>query len=876
MSSLPLTRRSSSLVAALAACAGAFALSACDSSSDDDTGTVAVAVSPASLSVAQGGSGSAALTITRGAPFTGSVALSQTGAPAGITVTFNPGTVAAGATTSTVDVAVAGTLATGNYPITIRATGTDVSAATTTLTVVVVAGPTLAVAVNPTTLNVAPGGTGSAALTITRGGTFSGPVTLSQSGAPAGVTVTPTPSTLGVGSTASTINVAVAGTVAVGSYPIAISAAGTGVTTATTNLNLVVVAGGAGSIALSASPTTLTAAVGAAAVTSTITIARTAPFTGPVALAVTGAPAGVQAAVNPASVTGTTATLTVTSTAGAVNGTYPLTVRGSGTGISDATTIVNVTVTGGSAGAIALSASPTTLTAAVGAAAVTSTITVARTAPFTGPVALAVTGAPAGVTATVNPASVTGTTATLSVTSTAGAVNGTYPLTIRGSGTGVSDATIIVNVTVTGGSGGGGGGNVSITFCAEDAPIWVASQDGSGAWARVTATSGTTYQFAFPSGRGGVAFVDTVGAGTDLIVTYGTLAEFTASSSTINFGGCSSSKTLNGSVSGVGPTEIANVNLGGSSAFVIPAVSTSFVLNNVAAGLQDLVATRADATFAVNWIILRRALNLASGSTLPVLAFGTEGFAPASANVTVTGLGADTAFVASVFTGVRGSTFAFLSLIEDYTAASGARPFGAVPAGNLQANEVQQLLAISSEQNNAKSSRTAGLYFSSVSNRTVALGPKLNTPTVTKVVTAPNARPNVLLVSQAQYNRLIGADFTQSSNNRSASVTATAAYFSGLPGTWNITLPDLSGAAGWNSNWGLADGTPIDWSVTADGGAISFLDATIADGSVTQSATIESAAPPTLRGLRSEGGDRFALQRRLLEVLAAGNRSPMR
>ena len=47
---------------------------------------------------------------------------------------------------------------------------------------------TLAVAVAPTSINVAPGATGTSTATITRGGSFSGPVTMSASGAPAGVT----------------------------------------------------------------------------------------------------------------------------------------------------------------------------------------------------------------------------------------------------------------------------------------------------------------------------------------------------------------------------------------------------------------------------------------------------------------------------------------------------------------------------------------------------------------------------------------------------------------------------------------------------------------------------------------------------------------
>jgi hypothetical protein len=723
---------------------------------------------------------------------------------------------------------------------------------------------TLALALTPTTINVAQGGSGNSAASITRGGSFTGPVTLSQSGAPAGVTVTFSPGLIPAGSTSAGIAVAVGATVAPGNKVITISAAGDNVTTATATLTLVVVAGGAGSIVLAPNPATLTAAVGAAAVTSAIGITRTAPFTGAVGLSVTGAPAGVTASITPASATGNTATLSVSSAAGAVNGTYPLVVRGTGTGVSDATATVPVTVTGGAAAGASFTFSPNPLPLTAGGASGNSTVTIARSGGFTGALNLALTGAPSGLTASVTPnTNVAGNTATVTAQATGAVAAGTYNLTLTGTGTGIPNAVGTLPVTVT---GGGGGGSASFTFCTEDAPIWVASQDNTGAWTRVNATSGSTYQFSFPSGRGGIAYVDTVGAGTDLTVILGTAAEFNAAGGTVNNLGCASDKTLTGSVSGVSNTEAAAVNLGGSSAFVFPIATTNYTLNDVTAGPQDLVATRFDAaSFSVNWIIIRRALNLASGSTIPVLPFGTEGFAPASANVTVANLGADTGSVVSLFSGIRGSTFAFLSTIEEVVAASGPQPYAAVPAGNLQANELQQLLAFSSEEDNPLSDRTAGLYFSSVSNRTVTLGPKLSTPTVSKVVTGPNARPNVLLASQAQYNRLFSADYSQA-NNRSASIIATSAYFGGLPGTWNVTLPDLSAATGWNTNWGLANGTPIDWTVSAQGGAISELDPTIADGSATQSASIESSAPLALRALRQDD-DPFATRRRLFNVL---------
>jgi hypothetical protein len=57
----------------------------------------------------------------------------------------------------------------------------------------------VAVVVAPTDLSLAQGGSGSATVTIARNGNFTGAVTLSQGGAPAGVGVTFSPATIAAG-----------------------------------------------------------------------------------------------------------------------------------------------------------------------------------------------------------------------------------------------------------------------------------------------------------------------------------------------------------------------------------------------------------------------------------------------------------------------------------------------------------------------------------------------------------------------------------------------------------------------------------------------------------------------------------------------------
>ena len=510
-----------------------------------------------------------------------------------------------------------------------------------------------------------------------------------------------------------------------------------------------------------------------------------------------------------------------------------------------------------------------------GAGPVTSTVTITRTAPFTGAVGLSVTvgGSPTGINASIDPPSLPGNAATLSVSATTATVSGnSYTVIVRGTGSGVADVTTGVDVTVTGRN------SFELAFCTAGAPIWVAEQDGGGAWTRVQPSAGSTYQFNLPSGRGGIAVVDTIGSGTELNVVYGDNGDLFNLIRSVNSSGCGL-KMVNGTVANVGAGQLATISLGSSTASTSPALPAfpAFVLNNVAAGLLYLGASRADAaTGTADKIILRRAVNVPNGLHLGLLDFNAaEAFPPATANVSVTGLGSDEASIATVFIGAVGSnTVGMLSLIPSYT--TGATPYAAIPAGALNnAIEMQQLIAVS-EASDPRFVRLAGVFFHTPTDRTITMGPVLNTPAITKLVTAPNVRPQLQLASQSQYDRLISARYDQSSVNRSAGVFATWGYFGALPSTWTITLPDLSGAEGWNTAWGLLDGTPIDWTVSAQGGTSEVLDSylSISEGDVFRTASASSATPLTLRSGRS-GADASALQRRLLGLLREQNQSAL-
>lgn len=306
--------------------------------------------------------------------------------------------------------------------------------------------PTISIQVSPASATVDRGGSTTSTVTLTRGGNYTGTVSLAAT-APSGVTVTFNPASLGSGSTASTATIAV-GSAATAGGSVVITASGSGVASAS------------GTFALAITPQAITITAGASALsvvqggsgTIPLTITRTGGYSGAVTVAATGLPSGVTAAPVTIAAGSTTGTMTVAvgASAAATTSAVPITLTASGTGVSNQTATVNLSITSAATPAFSLTPSPASASISAGQSA-TSTITVTRSGGFAGAVALTVAGAPTGMTATLNPASVAAgaTTSTLTLATTSAVTPGTYNLTVSGTGTGVANQTAGVSVTVT-------------------------------------------------------------------------------------------------------------------------------------------------------------------------------------------------------------------------------------------------------------------------------------------------------------------------------------------------------------------------------------------------------------------------------------------
>jgi hypothetical protein len=719
--------------------------------------------------------------------------------------------------------------------------------------------PTIDIALSQGALSVVQGASGTVNVTLTRGGGFAGAVDIDISGEPTGVTATATP--IASGATSSVITVTAGATAAPGTANLTVRATGAGVSEKTQTLALTITAAPAGSYTLAVAPATVTVQQGATG-TANVTVTRTGGFTGAVALTAQGLPNGVTAAFDPASVTTSNASaLTLTVGAGAAAGTSTVTVKGTATGQADKTATFQLTITAAPAGGYTLAVAPAAVTVQQGASG-TATVNITRTGGFAGAVTLAATGLPNGVTAAFNPAAPTTNTSTLTLTASGTAALGQATVTITGTAAGIANQTATLALTVTAATGGSG--NTTWNFCTADStPVWFAVQDGNGAWTRVTPT-GTTFQFNIASGRGGVAYVRSTSSASvsgeralarrmsaalettllmrnkalaartsnryaasagaladeaQLTITYGTQAELNASGTSQCLPG--TGKTVNGSVAGVGAQQTATVSLGPSSDSPQPG-TTTFQLTDVPDGALDLVASRNTTdltTFASvpDKIIIRRGVNAANNSTLPVLDFNAaEAFAPAQANITIGNLGTDMVLLITSY--VTSGGVAGAALLNGSQTGAGPFKYYGVPTARQAAGDLHFAFATALNQAGDEA-RLVGTFFKDPTDRTVTLGAALPAPTVSSVATAPNARFRATGSLTTAYNKYVAVTFTQATAGggaRNVSIEASAAYLNNAT-SYDFTIPDFSGVAGWNDSWGLQSGVETTWTVTGIG-----------------------------------------------------------
>jgi len=447
-------------------------------------------------------------------------------------------------------------------------------------------------------------------------------------------------------------------------------------------------------------------------------------------------------------------------------------------------------------------------------------LTIARSGGFTGPVTLEVTGAPADVAVDIGANPVAGTHARLGFAVGDAAAPGSYPLTLKGTGDGIPAKAVALELQVARRMAQA----VMVRYCAGLEPRWVAFEDGNGAWRHVepTAAGGTiTFSADFSTDRGAVATAYVFGEFTSVAVWYGAPAELAAVGDTNpRYCGSTASRTLNGSVAGLGTNESAIISTGsGARTRVFPEQGGTFVINAVPGGPQDLLATRNTQTGdgdTITGMILRRDVDVPDGGTLAVFDFATpEAFAPAVASVTIEGLGPSGA---SGSTSLLTSNDAIPVSVVTSPSSDVIRRYVALPETQLLPGDLQ-VLFLTANPTGTGDGRTATIYFRAPTDRTLALGAPLVPPTFTTVATEPALRMRAHFVWQSDYDRSAGVSLQQGAGTIvSASMTAAYAVLAG--GEYDVLVPDLSEAEGFDPAWALRPEGTLIWVAGRIGGTL--------------------------------------------------------
>jgi subtilase family serine protease len=201
--------------------------------------------------------------------------------------------------------------------------------------------PAFAISASPASVSVLQGSSGASTITTTVSGGFSSAIALTATGQPTGVTATLSPTSIAApGSGSSTLTLAVATTTVAGTYTITVTGTGGGITH-TATVALTVTAPTAGAFTISVSPTSGSLRQGQSG-TATVTTAVSGGFDSAIALSATGEPTGVTISFSPSSIAApgsgkSSMLLTVSRTA--PTGTYPITITGTGGGVTHTTTL---------------------------------------------------------------------------------------------------------------------------------------------------------------------------------------------------------------------------------------------------------------------------------------------------------------------------------------------------------------------------------------------------------------------------------------------------------------------------------------------------------------------------------------------------------
>lgn len=694
---------------------------------------------------------------------------------------------------------------------------------------------TLTLSVPNPNVAVAVGASASVSLAITRGGSFSGTVTLSLGGAPNGVTGTFAPATLDPSATSATLTLTAAPTASPGQFSLTITATGSGVSTQSATLTLVV---SQPAIALGITPTSLSLAQGLTG-QATVSIGRSAGYVGAVALVLDAPPAGISGTFAPSPTTGNSSQLTLAISPTTAPGSYSVRVKATGAGVQDQVVTLALTVTASLPVGFTGVVDPVEFELPAGRGWNTSGIvSIQRVGGFNGAVGVSVQGLslPAFVGVTPSTLAAGQTMANTLALTIDGGAPGVYSGVVRLTAAGYAEQQIPIRVRISAPTTG----SITWNFCnGVRNPRYLAVRDGNGPWQHIVASGpwGATqatpasYSFNVSSPTASVAIVRLGEKTSANNITEGfywnifhltrqELLDLAAEECITNRD--ATTRRFTASVTGYQSFDaiLASISrFGLASVGSTGPLTTTLTAQNVDAGPFDLLLSRTrfvpaqGPDLAVTAIVLRRGLDPAAGAVIPAVDFAGEGVAPATAPLTFANTGGEAFTNAMTFRTATGLN-AWLVASGQFTPT--ARPWWGVPTARLVTGDLHQVTATTG----SVAARRQVIHFSrEVKPTTLTFGAALSMPQVTGAFTPAGG---------IDFAGTLGPDYTSRVSlyfrdgpvdPRTGSIVATRGFLGGQT-QYDVRWPNLTGLSGFTQFWMPRRGATAQWTVTGGEGGI--------------------------------------------------------
>jgi hypothetical protein len=370
-----------------------------------DSGTFTLGADPA-VTIAQGQSLSFTVTPTSANQFKGSIQVSVSGLPSGVTVSPANATVAMGASatfklTAAVDAAV------GTSTVKLNGASGNLSAnasvalkVTATTVVKPPASTDFTLTAAPSTVTLTPGASAPVTLSSTALGEFNGTIIVAVSGLPTGVTVSPSTITV-TPNNPTTVTLTAASDAPATKTPVRVSFAGTSGTlshTASIQLTIPVVGPTGPDFSITAAPGTMSVAQGAQSGEVQVAVTGSNGFASDVTFTVSGLPAGVIAVPSSSTLeSGWTEAIVFQAAADAALGNATVTITGTSGVLTHKATVALTVTAPPPPDVVTLDVSPASQTITVGSVG-TISVTATAGAGYTGTVNVSAQNLPAGVT----------------------------------------------------------------------------------------------------------------------------------------------------------------------------------------------------------------------------------------------------------------------------------------------------------------------------------------------------------------------------------------------------------------------------------------------------------------------------------------------